>query len=184
MKSELFLGLAVLVLGHSAHAATYQVGKDSAVSFLAKITASSFVARSKALSGTVDYDEASGTVKAATIRVKADSFDTGMSLRNDHMRDKYLEAKKFPDIVFTLENGKVTATPGSESTLTGAFVIKGVKKPTTVKLEVKENAGGKLAASSAFKLDITEYGIPQPKFTMVKMETIIDVSLELVLAKP
>lgn len=175
--------LALIGAPRVSRAANLQVAKDTEVSFLAKITASSFVAKSTAVSGVVDYDASASAIKSATIKVKTDSFDTGMSLRNSHMRDKYLEAQKFPEIVFQVENAKVAAAAGSEGALEGFFTIKGVKKAAKIPVKVAENSGAKLVVTSSFPLNITDYGIPQPGFTMVKMETVINVTLKLVLTK-
>jgi hypothetical protein len=48
---------------------------------------------------------------------------------------------------------------------------------------VKGASGGKLVVVSKFKLDIRDYGIPQPSFAVVKMEPVIDVTVNLVLKR-
>src|SRR2546428_444304 len=102
------VALAVLVTT-SARAGSYKPAKGSEVTFVAKITASSFEAKSEALAGTVDFDAAGATVHSAAITVKADSFETGVGMRDGHMRDKYLEASKFPLIRLDLGEVKVPA---------------------------------------------------------------------------
>lgn len=175
--------VAMTLLPAQASGAQYEVGKASEVSFVAKITASSFIAKSEALSGTVEFDEAAGTISGGRIQVKADSFKTGMGLRDRHMRDKYLQAKKFPAIMLDLGASTIAGTAGSKGTIEGNFTIRGVKKPMKAAVVVSESLGGKIVVTAKFKLDITDYGIKQPGFAVVKMETVIDVTVELVLQR-
>lgn len=171
--------LAAAGVAATASAATYEVAPGSEVQFVAKITATSFVAKSTALRGTVDYDGA--VIKAASIEVDATSFTTGMGMRDEHMRDNYLEAAKHPLILFKVESAKVAGDAGKVSGLAGKFVIKGVEKPVKIKIKIAEKSATGFTVLAKFKLDITDYGIPQPKFAVVKMEKVIQVTLKLVL---
>jgi len=171
-----------LAAAPAAQAAKYTVAKDSKIEFLAKITASSFTAFSKSVSGTAVFDPKTGKLGPVDIKVKADSFETGMAVRDKKMKKDYLETGKFPEIRFTAKGGKVAAKPKTESTLDGHFTIKGVKKPIKVKV-IPSEVGDTIKAEVKFPLDVTDYGIPQPKFTVVKMETVIQVTLHLVLEK-
>ena len=182
-KSLAIVAALVMLCGAAnANAATYTVAKGSKVSFVGKITAGSFTAKSAELSGTVDYDETSGVITSAIVKLRADSLKTGMSSRDNHMREKYIEAEKFPDIVFTVESATIPATADSGS-VKGAFTIKGKTKKLDIPVTVSERTAGGITLKSAFKLDIKDYGIPQPKFAVVKMQTVIDVTLDLVLTK-
>ncbi len=173
--------LTALPTASRAQGPSYAVAKGSEVSFVAKITASSFVAKSEALSGSVDYDAKAAVVHSADLVVKADSFDTGVSMRNEHMRDKYLEAGKYPTIRFQLADTRVPATVGAKGQVQGTFVIKGAKKALPVELTLEEISAGGATVTARFKLNVTDYGIPQPRFTVVSMEPVVDVTVKLVL---
>ena len=54
------------------------------------------------------------------------SLDTGLDLRNEHMRDKYLETDKFPNAVFELDPLEI----GSK-TFTGLMTLHGRSKKIT-----------------------------------------------------
>lgn len=164
----------------AANAAPFEVGKGSQVSFVAHITGGSFVAKSDSIKGTVDYDPNKKTLSGAEITADAASFETGMSLRDKHMRDKYLQASKYPAIIFKAAKDGLKFT-GEKAKLKGVFVIKGVEKPVELDLQVK-GSGPNFTADATFPLNITDYGIAQPKFAMVKMEPIIEISLNLVLS--
>jgi polyisoprenoid-binding protein YceI len=173
----------LLAVAATARADDYVVGGDSEVEFLAKITASSFTARSEHVSGKVSHDQATSALSGGELRVKADSFETGMAMRDAHTRDKYLEAAKFPAIKLVITGGAVAAKAGARGTLEGKFVIKGKERAVKLPVTVKQAAGGKLVVVSKFKLDVRDYGIAQPSFAVVKMEPVIDVTVNLVLKR-
>lgn len=166
-----------------AVAATYTVAKGSHVSFDAKITASSFVAKSDALSGKVIYDPATSTLQEAHLAVKVDSLDTGMSLRNHHMRDKYLQASKYPQILLDVPKTTIAAKEGAEADIKGTFTIKGHKKTVPMHVRVDDASGGGMVITATLKLNVTDYGIPQPKFMVVKMDPVIAVTVNMNLAR-
>lgn len=172
---------AALLLSSVARADDYVVVKGSNVEFLAKITASSFVAKSEDVSGKVTHDGASSAITGGELRVGAGSFKTGMSMRDTHMREKYLEAEKFPQIKLMLDGSPIAAKAGTKATITGRFVIKGKQRAVKIPVQISQGKDGALVAEGKFKLDITQYGIAQPSFAVVKMEPVVDVTVHLVL---
>lgn len=173
---------ALLLAALPASAADYKAVPGCEVEFTAKITGSSFVATSTALGGTLSYDAATGTLEKATLIVKADSFATGMDMRDSHMKEKYLEAEKFPEIRLEVPKQPLAAAVGKTVPIKGEFVIKGIRRPVTLQVKLEKLDAGSLVASCEFPLDITAYGIPQPKFAVVKMDTVIAATVKLVLA--
>ncbi len=175
----------ILVVGFAAlpaRAAEYRVSAGSEVGFTAKITASSFVASSSAVSGTLSYDPATSQLTAATIVLKTDSFRTGMDTRDEHLREKYLDTLKFPEIRFEVPAQAVALVPGAPVKLRGSFLIKGVRKEAELPLTVTRADEAGLTVKARFPLDITHFGIPQPKFAIVKMETVLDADVTIVFA--
>lgn len=174
------LAMTLVLLGaSSSRAAEYVVSKGSQVKFTAKITASSFVATTQAVRGTVELTNGASELQRATLVVAADSFTTGMSLRDAHMRDKYLEAATFPEVRFETANAAKPNERGVAEVV-GDFIVKGVRKGDKLTVTAM-NEGTKLRVTARTKLDITAFGIPQPKFAVVKMDPVLDVEIELVL---
>jgi len=173
---------SVFILSSSAHATDYKVTPKSNVSFLARITAGSFVGESKSLSGTVHFDEKTSLLNGK-IEIIADSFDTGMSSRDRHMREKYLETERFPKILFIVKDQKASNQSGAENLIEGNVVIKGVEKENKIKIKVDSCSSERCDISSKFNLNILDYSIPQPRFAVVKMDPTIDVTLKLSLEK-
>ncbi|MEZ0314040.1 MAG: YceI family protein [Myxococcota bacterium] len=173
--TKLAVLVTALAVSSVANATTYKVADGSQVGFLARITGGTFTATNKAVSGHLGADE-NGVVTEGAIIVKADAFSTGIGMRDSHMREKYLEASKCPVIALDLK-GATLPTSG-EAEVEGTMEAHCVKKPLKVRVKVVES-GGVYTASSNFPLDITQFGIPQPKMAVVKMDPTIDVTVSL-----
>ena len=171
--------VAALMLGAAtAKAAHYKVVDGSVVQLVGHITSGTFTATNKKVSGTIETD-ASGKVVNGAIVMKADSFETGISMRDRHMREKYLQADKYPVITLDITGAQLPEKGVGEFDVDGTFECHGVKKPAKLHVKVSDAGGGVLKATSAFPIDITQYGIEQPKFAVVKMETTVDVTVEI-----
>ena len=187
MKNNLLFASAILILGWLVpafgSAATYDVAKGSELTFVAKITGSSFKGETQAITGSVELDDAGTKVVSASISIKADSFKTGMDLRDSHMNKKYIQVKQFPQMIFTMKDGAVSTAPGASSKLVGSLQFHGVENKFEVAAVVKSQSATEIVVTSKFGLDITDFKIPQPKFMVVKMNTDLQLELTLVLRK-
>lgn len=161
----------------------FVVGKSSKVTFVAKITAGSFTTESKDVTGFIVMDDSGKKIISAEITVPVKSLESGMSIRNDHMQNKYLEAEKFPNIVFSFSDSKTDFQSNTISKIPGEFKIRDVKKPVVIEALIKSSSPQEMEISSDFPLDITNYGIAQPKFAVVKMDTVVQVHTDLHLEK-
>lgn len=179
MKIHELVALLLVLAAAPAQAAEYRVGPGSELGFTAKITASSFAAKSSAVSGTLSWDPATGQLGSGVVVLKASGLETGMETRDEHLREKYLEAEKFPEVRFEAVPQTIALQPGAPVKLRGAFVIKGVRKEAELPLTIERNDAAGITLTARFPLDITHYGIPQPKFAVVKMETVIDANAKL-----
>lgn len=113
-----------------------------------------------------------GTIKGDTDKeliVDLATFDTKDKLRNEHMREKYLETAKFPTATLKLDAPK----PGAKFAWSGLLTIKGQTKP------VKGTAtlvGSDLWAEFAIKLaDFPAIG--EPAWKDAKISLVQDVTI-------
>jgi polyisoprenoid-binding protein YceI len=90
--------------------------------------------------GSVEVDPVSPGMLKARLQIRAESIETGNSRRDLDVRDKVLEAAKFPEIVFeaktykgSLSNFDAGATITAE--VTGELTIHGVTKPLQSSLQ-------------------------------------------------
>jgi polyisoprenoid-binding protein YceI len=91
-------------------------------------------------SGNAEADPKSPGVLRSRIEFRADSLQTGNARRDAVMRDKVLEASRFPEIVFEGKGYKGNLSgfgPGATITaeLTGEVVIHGVSKPLQASMQ-------------------------------------------------
>ena len=183
-RAMLFSAILFLVaIPATSSADTYTVSGDSLVTFLAKITGSSFLAKTEKLTGTVEFNADRTKVVKAILEVKVDTIKTGMSMRDSHMRNNYLESEKYPSIVYAAKNLPFNPTNSSTSKIKGKFAIHGKEKEPTVEMKVTEVSQNKMVLRGKHDLNILDYGIKQPKFMVVAMQPNIEIELMIVLKK-
>lgn len=177
---RVFTIVSIAFMGFAHADQTFQVSGKNKVRFLSKITGGSFDTKTSEVKGTLITDDTGKQMISAEVSVPVKSLDSGMSMRNDHMQNTYLEAAKFPDIVFSFKDAKLDFQSGTSHVVPGEFTIHGVKKPITVDAKVTRSSDKKVEVKAQFPLNILDYGIEQPKFAVVKMEPTIQVDVDLV----
>ena len=159
---------------------------ESQAQFLAKITMSQFEGVTKNLKGVLLLDEEKKMIKKLKVIFPVLSIKTGLSLRDKHMRKKkYLYAKKYKTISFRISKPQ-------RYYLNKSFQVKGVWNIRGVELEssdtiievdnltfIKKNKLKGFRVRSHFQMDITKFGIKQPKYMVVKMEPVVDLKLQI-----
>jgi len=106
-------------------------------------------------------------------------IDTGIGLRNRHMRENYLHTDKYP---FAVYKGKITkADKKNESTynvdVDGQMTIHGVTKPLKVKGTLSRNDKS-INIKSNFEIKLTDYNIEVPKFMFLKISEIMKLIVD------
>lgn len=117
------------------------------------------------------------------------SLDTGLALRDRHMKEKYLEVEKHP--LASLEVSPLTLPPallssagGTESLkLQGNLTLHGVTRPVEVQA-VLTRKDGVLRVQSTFGLKLTEFGIDIPKFAGITVAEDVSLEVEFATATP
>lgn len=107
------------------------------------------------------------------------SLDTGIGLRNRHMRENYLETDRFPFASFT---GRVSRLErvglgGFEATAQGRFGVHGIERDREIAC-VGELQGEDLRIRCAFEVLLSDHEIPIPKLMFMKIDEIMEVDLE------
>ncbi len=120
------------------------------------------------------------------IRDEAESFwvivplknlSTGISLRDKHMKEKYLETEKFSRAELRVRRAdlKVPAPGGREETSAKALLkLHGQEKPVVFNYRASE-AGGVYRVDGSLRLNIAEFGISTPSFMGVTMRPDVEV---------
>jgi polyisoprenoid-binding protein YceI len=147
------------------------------VVFTSKAPMESFEGSTGAVSGRVDLDHLQlADSIGVEVLVDVETLDTGINLRNQHMRKNHLHTDRFPRAVFrgaTLVGGHpARLEPGRPETIqvAGEFELHGVKKRLSVPVEVLLTAEKRLQITTTFEVWLVEYGIPRPKMLFMKLD--------------
>lgn len=149
------------------------------------------------VSGTVMFDPANAAATKGKIVVAAGSLQVPNKMMNEHLLgEQWMDAKKFPEIIFELKELKNVKTDGDNSTAdaTGTFTARGVSKELTapVKLtylkdklgqRVPGKQGDLLVVRASFAIKRADFGI-NPKAPADKVADTIDLTLSIAGAAP
>ena len=118
--------------------------------------------RFKDFSGMIHYDSADATKSTVEFTAKAESIDTGVTGRDNHLRSAdFFDVAKFPEITF---KSTQVEKKGNSYVLHGDFTMKGVTKqisfPFTIAGAIKDNRGNtRFGVAAETKLNRRDYGI-------------------------
>jgi len=115
--------------------------------------------------------------------VRAAAMKTGNESRDRTMREKTLEAAKFPEIVFEVRKvaadwTKIAAGQTSEATVSGELSVHGKALPLEVPVRVEVSAAA-IILSGAFDLRWKAYGLNDPSFGVITVREPIKVTFRL-----
>ena len=182
------LGLAVPV-GSAAQEYHVDVGADNVVRFISEATIEDFEGVTERIDGFIVLGDG-GLVSGATagsefyLEVDLGSLDTGIGLRNRHMRDNYLETDRFPYATFSGSFAEVGEGDGGWMRVTGGgdLGIHGVSKSVEIVCEVAPSGGG-FRARCAFEVLLSDFDIEIPKVMFMKLANEIRLELDFFVAR-
>jgi len=167
-----------LCIGSSAQQFKTEKGK---VEFLSKASLSEFTGKSGDLNGLVDLDK-----NILDFFIDLNTLKTGIGLRDRHMRDNYLETKKFPFAEFSgniLEN--INLAPGESKNVTarGKFKIHGVERSIEVPGTLKRINDKEINLVANFTVLLSDYKIDVPSVLFYELAEEQIVSINALLKK-
>jgi polyisoprenoid-binding protein YceI len=121
--------------------------------------------------------------QVVTVVVPLRNLETGLSLRDKHMKEKYLEVETYP--VTTLEVQKsALAIPdngkSAEGDANGSFTLHGVKKDVKFHYKGACDGAGVCDVTGTFDFNFNDYGVVVPSYlgVTVKPETSITATFQ------
>ncbi len=133
--------------------------------------------------GQVDVQDAKVT---GTFEFDLKSLDTGIGLRNEHMRDKYLQVNEHPKAKLQIEkvelkDGWSLAKPAIKSApFSGQLTLHGVTKPVSGTVSVSEAK----AVEAAFKIKLSDFAIDIPKYMGITVADDVEVAVKIAGLEP
>jgi polyisoprenoid-binding protein YceI len=112
------------------------------------------------------------------ITVPLAGLQTGISLRDKHMRDKYLEVGKFPNAELVVAKAEVKLPTGGESKgqAKGTFTLHGVSKPVVVEYTISGKDGA-YKITGTFRTNFNDHGIEVPSYLGVTVKPDVEVTV-------
>ncbi len=108
------------------------------------------------------------------------SIDTGVGLRNRHMRDNYLEVKDFPYAAFggSIQRAAPLADGAYRVTISGTLGIHGVERERSITCDVSPDGAG-YRVQCSFPVLLSDHDIDIPKIMFLKLndEVRLDVAI-------
>jgi polyisoprenoid-binding protein YceI len=177
LRIVLFLSLWTAIT--SAASAPWRVGQGEVSVKCPMTVGGSFDATTSALTGMLTSSAARPSTLDGSLAVDLRTVDTGIALRNDHMREKYLEVDKgagydqavLSDVVLQGLNADAPAGKGS---FTGSLMLHGVKKAVTGPVEIRQ-AGTGWRVRASFPVNLPDYNIDKPRYLGVGVKDTVQV---------
>lgn len=180
--------------GAMAQARPYKVDEaDSKIQFVSDAPLEKFTGSSTKLSGEIKLDPAKAAQTKGEIKVKMNSFKTGIALRDEHFQsENWLDAKKYPEAKFVITKitGVEALKPGEgvDATVVGKFSLHGVTKDVTATAKVRlvPAEGGKpesLRVQATFTVKLEDHKVSIPSIVALKVSPEIKVNVDLLAKK-
>jgi polyisoprenoid-binding protein YceI len=197
--SLLLVAVAMAIPAHAA-TATYTVddpkGRD-VVSFTSDAPVELIVGHTNKVTGTITLDDSLDFAKkplSATFDVDLASIDTGIALRNEHMRDNFLETNKYPKATFKVESaaGSPASVLKDKQTIKvdalGTFSLHGKSMRRHIPVDVTyfkscPSTQGKfencdlIQIKSTFPVPFKDYAINRPQVVFQKLADTVFVTI-------
>ena len=141
----------------------------------------SFDAKTSTVSGMLTVSSAQPSALDGSIAVDLRTLDTGISLRNEHLREKYLETDHgagyetavLSQIALT---GVNIGTPEGKGSFTGSLTLHGVTKTVAGPVEIR-GAGAGLRVRASFPVHLADYNIAEPRYLGVGVKDDVQVDV-------
>jgi len=164
-------------------AAEYQVDKNkkSQVKFISDAPIEDIEGVTSKIDGYLAWDNENLTEQSEMyFEVDLNSIDTGIGLRNRHMRENYLHTDKYP---YTHYKGKITSSQKlDDSTFAvvtaGTIFIHGVEKPLSVQGTVKRTGENIYRINTNFQVKLSDFNIEIPSIMFYKIDETMELKLD------
>ena len=181
--------IAIGVMARSALATEFRVhtGKESRVVFASKAAMEQFEGKTNSLEGMIEIDPAAlGDTASVRFEVDLATLDTGLKMRNTHMRENHLETSKFPKAIFegaalrgrsarALEAGRAESLD-----VEGTFTLHGVSRRIRIACEIVYRpipAPARIEFNTTFPVALADYAIARPQFLFLKLSDVQTVKV-------
>jgi polyisoprenoid-binding protein YceI len=158
---------------------TYRI-TTAAVAVMCPLTVGgSFEARTNALVGDLAYADATGAINGV-VQVDLGTLQTGISLRDQHMKEKYLEIHRSDTLTkATLDEIRMERAEGTSIPFHGKLTLHGEQHTVngTADVQVQRRDGG-VRVRARFPISLSAFGIQPPRYLGVGVRDEVQVQVQ------
>lgn len=124
--------------------------------------------------------EMDGNKPKGRFEVDLNAFNTGINLRDRHMKEKYLETAKYPKAVVEIDSLDLPAgwAPGKDAEnvkFKGKLTLKDVTKPIEGLAKI---SGASMATEAKFTINLQEFPVGVPSYMGVTVADAVEVQVQ------
>jgi polyisoprenoid-binding protein YceI len=138
----------------------------------------SFEATTSALAGRLTPDSAQPERLQGELTVDLATLDTGIGLRNSHMRDNYLEVGRGEGfsraVLDEIVLGGDVATVSGRTSFTATLMVHGAERPVRGDARISRSTGG-VRVEASFPVVLADHGIAKPRYLGVGVREQVQV---------
>ena len=172
------IALMIAAAAPAGAADAYKVASGEVTVMCPLTVGGSFEAKTKNLSGDVTpASDEQGAVRGA-LKVELQTLETGIGIRDRHMKNNYLEVEKGPGFATaTIEDIRVEKLEG-KTVFTAMLSLHGQKKKVSGAAELQQK-DGKIRVQAQFPVKVSEFEIPAPTYLGVGVKDEIQIKVSL-----
>jgi len=178
----------VLLISTSLIAGEYHVDKsmENMVKFISDAPIEDFEGITSSIDGYL-YWEGDDLLSQSELYFEVDlnTLDTGIGLRNRHMRENYLHTDKYSKTHFTAKLVKVEQLNENEFKVEaeGKFFVHGVEKQKVINGDLLKIDNDNYKVSANFGVALSDYDIEVPSIMFYKIDENMDLTVEFFIKK-
>lgn len=122
------------------------------------------------------------------LKVDLRSLNTGIDLRDEHMKNKYLEIATYPMATLTLNRVELEKVPAelvgklTSQKFTGTLSFHGISKPVDGVFDVEAD-GKNLNVKAQYSVKLSEFNIEIPSYAGIKVADKVDIETSFTVLK-
>jgi polyisoprenoid-binding protein YceI len=160
---------------------SYRISSAEVVIVCPLTVGGSFEARTKDLRGDVTLPAGRQGALEGALQVNLQTLETGIGLRDRHMRENYLEVQKGPEYATAvLEQIRVERLDG-KTTMKATLLLHGQRREITGTAELKQQ-DGRVKVQAEFPVTVADFQIPKPSYLGVGVRDVVQVKVSLTAA--
>jgi polyisoprenoid-binding protein YceI len=170
------LATAAALAGTARATEKYRVSGAEVVIICPLTVGGSFEARTKHVSGEIGPATEQPGAMSGALQVNLQTLQTGIGMRDRHMRENYLEVQKGPEFaVATFEHLRIERLEGKTS-FRGTLLLHGQRKEVTGTAELRQQ-DGRISVQAQFPLRVSEFLISAPSYLGVGVRDEVHVKV-------